>query len=258
MNSQDYFNWLQKFEKRTTSDDTFTPPAVYDVVLNYVDKHIIKLDGLTVVRPFYPDGDYQQEAKSYDDKTIVIDNPPFSIIGKIAKFYHEKGVKFFLFAPALTTFQSLRSLPISVVACGGMVTYDNGAKVNTSFITNLLDVRVKTAPELCQALMTIEKASKRVLPIYQYPPNVLMVSDLTKLAKAGVNYEVGFNDSVFIAGLDEQKQHGKKLFGSGLLISHAKAKELSDIQIKTQKDMIYWQLSDNEKAIVEKLGQKND
>lgn len=77
MNSDEYYKWLQKFKKRSTSDDTFTPPLVYDVVLDYVDKHILSLDSLKIKRPFYPDGDYQAHAQNYDENTVVIDNPPF-------------------------------------------------------------------------------------------------------------------------------------------------------------------------------------
>lgn len=35
---------------------------------------------------------------------MVIDNPPFSIISKIVRFYHKNEIPFFLFAPALTLF----------------------------------------------------------------------------------------------------------------------------------------------------------
>ena len=91
MTSEEYYNWLSKFEAKKTTDDCYTPPGVYDAVIEYVDKEVISLNGLNVVRPFYPGGDYQKDAQSYDDKTIVIDNPPFSIITPICKFYQENN-----------------------------------------------------------------------------------------------------------------------------------------------------------------------
>ena len=40
----------------------------------------------------------------YPENSVVVDNPPFSIISKIIRFYNERGIKYFLFAPHLTLF----------------------------------------------------------------------------------------------------------------------------------------------------------
>lgn len=250
MNSNEYYNWLQKFEKRSTSDDTFTPPAVYDVVLDYVNKHILNLDGLTVVRPFYPNGDYQAHAQNYHENTVVIDNPPFSLLAKIIDFYSTNSIKFFLFAPALTVFNSMRNRDYTAIIAPAKITYDNGAVVDTCFITNLLgDVRAITAPKLYNALKALEQ-QKPTLPKYQYPPNVLMVNDLNKLCRAGIEFGVGFDESVFISQLDSQKEHKKTLFGGGLLISDNKAKELQVKELQVKNNLITWQISDREREII--------
>lgn len=227
MNSQEYYNWLNKFEKRTTSDDTFTPPAVYDVVLDYVNQHILNLDDLTVERPFYPDGDYQAHAQNYDENTVVIDNPPFSILSKIIDFYLQNNIKFFLFAPAMTVFSPMRNLNYTAIIAPSKITYDNGAVVGTAFVSNLCgDVRAMTAPTLYNALTALEKQKPTpTLPKYQYPPNVLMTNNLQKLCRAGIEFSVSADESVFISQLDSQKSHKKGLFGGGLLISDNKAKE---------------------------------
>ncbi|WP_432481605.1 hypothetical protein [Moraxella sp. ZY200743] len=254
MNSNEYYNWLQRFEKRTTSDDTFTPPAVYDVVLDYVNEHILNLDGLIVERPFYPNGDYQAAAKNYDENTVVIDNPPFSILSKIIDFYIKNNIKFFLFAPALTVFSPMQNCDYTAIIAPSKITYDNGAAVDTCFVTNLLgDVRVMTAPVLYNALSSLEK-EKPKLPKYQYPPNVLMVNNLNKLCKAGVEFSVSANESVFIRKLESQKEHKKTLFGGGLLISNDKAKELQAKELQAKDNQIVWQLSDREQEIVQNLG----
>ncbi|UZA04514.1 hypothetical protein LP092_07265 [Moraxella bovis] len=263
MNSKEYYDWLQKFEKRNTSDDTFTPPAVYDVVLEYVNEHILHLDDLTIERPFYPDGDYQAAAKNYDENTVVIDNPPFSILSKIIDFYIKNNVKFFLFAPALTVFNSMRNCDCTAIIAPSKITYDNGAVVNTCFVTNLCgDVRAMTAPKLYNALQALEQ-QKPTLSKYQYSPNVLMVNNLNKLCKAGIEFSVSANESVFIRKLDSQKEHKKELFGGGLLISDNKAKELQAKELQTKElqaknNLINWELSDRERAIVGSLGVNND
>lgn len=84
---------------------------------------------MTVVRPFYPGGDY--ESLVYPDNCVVIDNPPFSIVSQIVRFYLKRGIKFFLFAPHLTLFSA--DLDCTRIVCGAAIVYENGAKVNTSF-----------------------------------------------------------------------------------------------------------------------------
>ena len=254
MNSKEYYDWLQKFEKRNTSDDTFTPPAVYDIVLDYVNQHILNLDDLTAERPFYPDGDYQAHAQNYDENTVVIDNPPFSILSKIIDFYLQNNIKFFLFAPALTVFSPMRNLNYTAIIAPSKITYDNGAVVDTAFVSNLCgDVRVMTAPTLYNALKALEQ-QKPTLPKYQYPPNVLMVNNLNKLCRAGIEFSVSANESFFISQLDSQKSHKKGLFGGGLLVSDDKAKELQAKELQAKNNSINWELSDAECAIVESLG----
>lgn len=253
MNSKEYYDWLQKFEKRNTSDDTFTPPLVYDIVLDYVNQHILNLDGLMIERPFYPDGDYQTHAQNYDENTVVIDNPPFSILAKIIDFYIANNIKFFLFAPALTVLNSMINKSCTAIIAPASITYDNGAVVDTCFVTNLCgDVRAMTAPKLYNALNALEQ-QKPTLPKYQYPSNVLMVNDLKKLCKAGIEFSVSANESVFIGQLDNQKPHKKSLFGGGLLINNGKAKEMQEKLSQIKKECFVWELSERELALVDGL-----
>lgn len=70
----DYEGFVEKFKPKKTTDDCYTPPAVYDYVLQYVADHC-DIDGMTVVRPFYPGGDY--ESLVYPDNCVVIDTRPF-------------------------------------------------------------------------------------------------------------------------------------------------------------------------------------
>ena len=72
---------------------------------------------MTVVRPFYPGGDY--ESLVYPDNCVVIDNPPFSIVSQIVRFYLKRGIKFFLFAPYLTLFSA--DLDCTRIVCGAAI-----------------------------------------------------------------------------------------------------------------------------------------
>ncbi|MBR2883052.1 MAG: hypothetical protein IKB96_12085, partial [Prevotella sp.] len=101
--SEEYKQFVEKFKPKKTTDDCYTPDNVYAAVLDWVvDEYGIDRD--KVIRPFYPNGDYERE--EYPKGWTVVDNPPFSIISKIVKFYNRHGVKYFLFAPCLTNFQT--------------------------------------------------------------------------------------------------------------------------------------------------------
>ena len=110
----DYESFVAKFQnKEKTTDDTYTPPDVYDAVLAYV-RSIYPMEGKEILRPFYPGGDY--ERAEYPDNGVVIDNPPFSMFTKICRFYSERKIPFFLFGPGLTIFSCLKYCSVVVVA----------------------------------------------------------------------------------------------------------------------------------------------
>ena len=141
----DYESFVAKFQnKEKTTDDTYTPPEVYDAVLAYV-RSIYPMEGKEILRPFYPGGDY--EHAEYPEDGVVIDNPPFSMFTKICKFYSERRIPFFLFGPGLTIFSCLKYCSAVVVA--SQIRFHNGAVVKCNFATNLLgDVLVTISPEL--------------------------------------------------------------------------------------------------------------
>lgn len=91
----DYEGFVDKFKQRVTTDDCFTPPEVYEAVAGYVSERfgVARSD---MVRPFYPGGDF--EGFDYPPGCCVVDNPPFSILMRIKRFYVGRGIRFFLFA----------------------------------------------------------------------------------------------------------------------------------------------------------------
>ena len=252
--SKEYEAFVEKFKPKKTTDDCYTPPNVYEEVLNYV-RETCNIKGLEVIRPFYPGGDY--EKVTYTKQTVVVDNPPFSIISQIIRFYNEKGVKYFLFAPHLTLFATNQKYTAIVTIAD--ITYENGAKVKTSFVTNMLgDYKIIGAPDLKKRIETIQKKERVSLPKYKYPENVVTVSRIASLVEKGVSIKIKEKDLAFCRGLESQRKYKKAIFGSGYLTTHAvaaeiKAAEIKAAEIKAAVDVIEWELSEHEKEIIDAL-----
>lgn len=261
---EEYQAFLAKFEAAKTTDDCYTPELIYEAVAKWVeDEYGVKRDNF--VRPFYPGGDYQND--KYPKGSIVVDNPPFSILAEIITFYKEKGVRFFLFAPALTLFSSSSSctcLPLNV-----NVIYDNGANVCTSFITNLEDegVRLRSAPTLYAAIFEANKENtkqqKKELPKYTYPPHLITPSFVGLLSRYGIDFRVPVNESERVGQLDSQKESGKVIFGKAYIISdrlkeeREKADRLKAEREKAEREKAErWELSERERVIIQRLNNK--
>ena len=216
--NDEYNEWLDKFEVKKTTDDCYTPELVYDAIADFVAKEY-KVERASFVRPFYPGGDYQNER--YAKGAVVVDNPPFSILAEILRFYAEKGIRFFLFAPSLTLF-SCAELDLCYIAADGDITYENGATVNTSFITNLDDrYMIRTAPALTEAICEANKVNRAEItkPInlkYKYPPEVITAAMVGNWARVGVDFRIPKKSGVRIAALDAQKQFDKAIDGGGV------------------------------------------
>lgn len=223
-------------------------------MLAYVGE-IYPLEGCKVERPFYPGGDYEAEIEKYDERTVVVDNPPFSILAKIARNYIANGVKFFLFAPQLTSL-NFGIMPVSVLTTDANVIYENGANVNTAFITNLFpEPIISTCPRLRSMIVDAQASiEKKTLPKYDYPRNVLNIARISRIASQGVDFTIRRNDCAFIRALDSQRKKGKVIFGSGFLISDDKAKEMSEALEEAREPVTVWELSEGEIEIIKQLG----
>ena len=232
--NEEYNSFVEKFEEKKTTDDCYTPDEVYEAVADFVADEY-KIDKKNFVRPFYPGGDYQKFR--YPKGCVVVDNPPFSILAEIQRFYCENNIKFFLFAPALTIFSS--RLDVCAICVGVSVIYENGANVSTSFVTNLENVRFKSCPRLYNAVFEANKINVKKqhkhLPKYQYPPNVTTAAMLNNLSLRGVEFEGARDEVAFVRELDEQKEYGKAIFGNGFLISDRKAQAQAQAKAQAQE-----------------------
>lgn len=249
-----YEEFVEKFKAKKTTDDCYTPEAVYDVIRDYVVEKY-GLHGRLVVRPFWPGGDY--ENFSYPENCVVVDNPPFSILARILDFYAEKKIEFFLFAPQLTMMSSAGSR-CNMVITGNQIVYENKAVVATSFVTSLGEFKIDVDSELYRKIQDVVEADNKKMKRlkYSYPDDVLTTTTIQKLAGRGVDLRIKEEDCFFIRALDDQKRMKKTLYGAGFLLSEKATAEKKAAEKKAaeKNKTIEWKLSDREKEIIEQLG----
>lgn len=270
----DYEGFVDKFKPKKTTDDCYTPDDVYALVLDYVGEKI-DLEGRQIIRPFYPGGDY--ESIQYPTGCIVIDNPPFSIITKICKFYISRGIDFFLFAPHLTLFGV--NVDCTKLVVFADIIYENGANVKTSFLTNIFTAGVIGDADLHQRFKRLNQSKKHnlpKLPKYIYPANVLTVSMVSWIVQRGISVRFDKEHLSHCSALESQKAMKKAIYGNGFLISDkaaadkaaaekaaaenepaekaAAAAERAAAEKAAAENAIVWELSKKELEIIHSLG----
>ena len=199
---------------------------------------------------------------------------------EILKFYTERKIKFFLFAPTLTLFTG-RGLDICYLPTGVGITYENGASVNTSFITNLEKHRIKTVPRLYEKLYEANKENLKDVRVqhlrYEFPESVVTAAGLSRLSVHGVELTIDADECFRISELDAMKEAGKAIFGGGYLLSqkasirnreaiqerlkNTEKKERERLQqaienkgvIVSEGGTVVWQLSQREKDLMATL-----
>lgn len=259
---EDYDGFVEKFNPKNTTDDCYTPPEVYDAILGWLRENV-DIEGREIVRPFYPGGDF--ERFEYPEGCVVVDNPPFSIISKICRWYMAHKIDFFLFAPHLTLFSTRNIEWTCIVTCAPVI-YENGANVNTDFVSNLFgDIRIMTAPKLrrriVEACKQYHKQNCKQVPKYRYPYNVTSAALLGKIAPY-VDFVIRSSECRFISRLDSQIG-GAGIFGGGVLLSNAKAAEKAAAakaaeKAAAERESIVWELSNRERRIIDELSKSDE
>ena len=204
--NETYDEFVNKFKPKLTTDDCYTPPKIYSVVLEWVKKYY----GVNerIIRPFNPNDDY----KKYDySNAVVVDNPPFSILAEIIDYYLDNNIKFFLFAPCLTCFNYLaKNRKICILPIHAPITYENGARIVTGFVTNLENNAININSELYKLINNFNdcKTRRKVKHSYDY----ICVGNCNKLAKCGVDFKIkSFKEHV-------RKKDNYEIFGGGVLL----------------------------------------
>ena len=244
--SNTYEEFVDKFKPKKTTDDCYTPDVIYKAVKDWAIKEM-NWGGRTIVRPFWPGGNF--ENYDYPEGCVVIDNPPFSIVSKVVKFYEDHRIDYFLFAPHLTCL-SIRTAQ-SHICVGVPVTYENGALVNTSFVSSKGPL-IRSAPGLYRILDEANAANIKAKkgppkPVYTYPDNVMTSSTVALFSKYGIEYREDIG--VFVRAMDAQREAGKGIFGSGYIVPEEAARKAQEAARKAQEEKAWrWELSTRELA----------
>lgn len=226
------------------------PPEIYDTVAKYVADYY-HVNSADFVRPFWPGGDYANY--DYPKNAIVVDNPPFSILGKILDFYLEREIRFFLFCPTTNGRAPMLRNGVCKVLTDAKLVYENGVWVSTSFCTNMDDCKLRTDPQLWQALM---KHSYHKPKKYIYPDHVVSSGGLVQMSKYS-ELKIWPDECQYISNLDEMRQMKKSLFGGGLLVNDNAATRVREAKEKCPSEEIEWHLSEREWKLVDELNQKS-
>lgn len=220
--SRDYATFVKKFEesKAHTTDDCLTPPELYDAVLSWCMERYRIPETARIVRPFYPGGDY--EALAYEPGDVVIDNPPFSIMSRIVRFYEEKGVPFVLFCQGQTAASATRLRPgLTIVLTGASPVYANGATVMLALVTNLSpETRVELAATLARRIRALYPYPKEIKS-HKFPPGITNSARLGTMAKF-LDYRV--READYIDRVD-----GYHPFGGGICMDPEELERLADM-----------------------------
>lgn len=168
-----------------------------------------------------------------------------------------------MFAPTLTALSSAKTaMRMNHVICGCDIVYENGACVHTSFVTSYgYPTILESYPELTglvnRKMAELLPKSKKQLPKYEYPDEVVTAAMLGKYSKYGIYFSVSADEAVQIPEMDAQRVTGKTIYGGGLLLSteaaarKAKARKAAAERVVAAPTI--WQLSEREKEIVRKL-----
>lgn len=260
---ESYEDFTEKFKHKMTTDDCYTPEPVYEAVKRWAVREY-GIDESSIVRQFYPGGDY--EHYDYPKGCVVLDNPPFSKLKTIIKFYDEREIDYFLFAPTLTILSTIANTGAGAIISAIKVKYENGATVNTSFVSNMESALVRSAPVLRNEIERAQREQKgRKTPAkrpdgqrYEYPEEILRSMDIEAYSKAQIDFRVPRDDGMIIWRLDEQRAAGKELFGRGVLLSQKghKARVAADARLSEARKVIRWELSERERKIIDEMSRK--
>ena len=224
---------------------------MYNCVRDYFLEQFPDWKGRKIVRPFCPGGDF--ERFDYPDSCVVIDNPPFSILAKIVRWYIDHDIQFALFAPHLTCV--VRYADITYYIANAKITYENGAVVSTSFATNHeSEYRIVDAYELDRRIKEAQGKTLGRKCVLSHSKNIITPALAGKFLGSGAlnirKDECAFTD----------KEGNRKLFGAGFLISDRKAEELAEARLKNDltdsRKVIEIPLNGEQRAIVERLNEK--
>ena len=247
-----YDEFTDKFKQKLTTDDCYTPPSVYDAVLKFAGT-ITDLKGRKVVRPFYPGGNYENLAQ-YPKNSVVIDNPPFSILSSIIRFFCEHDIPFLIFAPSLTLF-SAHDCDVTYIVANAPVVYENGAVVSTGFITNLIpDLRIWCCPEIREQVIAAQPSEDKTKQGFVYPDNIVTSAVLGRLVAHSTELKIRKVSCEHIRTSDSAEEQGRSIYGGGYILSDRATAERAAAERAAATRL---NISAREREIIERLNEQD-
>lgn len=246
----DYNAFLERHTKNTAgknTDELYTPPAVYEAVLEWVKTNCPSIHGKRIMRPFRPGGDYK--AEDYTG-AVVVDNPPFFIEHFITRWYVDNCVPFFLFAPAITLFRGSSILDkLTYVAVNASVEYTHNEEVHavipTSFITNMPEFaayQLIAAPELHTAIMQAQDNPKNIAKPKktEYHPNLVTSYRFSTLAQVGIPMRVLREETLWWCK-NVIKHGGLDIYGGAFVVSDRVAAAVKEAIARKERPIKYYE-----------------
>lgn len=198
-------------------DEYYTYDNVYNAIKNWcINKY--HLQGYKIIRPFYQSNDYKNF--DYSGKVIVIDNPPFSCLGEIIRYYKQNKIHYFLFAPHLSLFSGSHK---GYIATNNEILYKNGRKIRTSFVTDLIKSTLRTEPELREI---IEKENSKNIQVKEtaLPYDYISASLLSPLV---CSHKIESFSNEYLHHSSTSKY---KFFGSAYKLEPEVAKQIRELR----------------------------
>lgn len=219
----DYDGFVDKFKIKKTTDDCYTPVPLYNAVRDWCVKKF-GLQDAPIVRPFFPGGDYKNF--DYPDNCVVIDNPPFSIFSEIVRFYDARGIRYLLFGPHLTI-AGMSGFSDTAILCNYNATYENGAKVSTSFVTNMMPgVLFHYDADLYAAIVAADEEftsiNKKKNDVLNLPDSIVSSARLGKYCGGSRSWSIMHDQARSINKVAMEKDGivvTKEIFGGGYIIN---------------------------------------
>ena len=242
--NETYEEFVSKHKTKKTTDDCYTPPDVYEAVKAFFMKEFGIPEDAVIERPFYPGGDYK--SYQYTEKSVVIDNPPFSIMKDIVSFYDSSGIPYVLFCPSLTLPTYTKG---GLLITSEYITYENGAKVAASFVHSFRRA-IETSGELSRILReTGNKSKKKKKRRYSRQQNIITAGDFLYIARAGIDARID-------CWVRKHSIGGHNLYGGALIVSNSTARYMQQKKqeaTEAKEPTIYITPNNEEIAISERL-----
>ena len=127
---------------------------------------------------------------------------------------------------------------VTYIGVSCTITYENGANVNTAFVTNMMgDIICTTAPDLHESVKKANddnlKQNKKTVRNLSFPDCVLRATTLHTMSRAGVDFCIKRGQGCVVGQTCESKNSE---FGNSILLSDtATAKKLTAEKLTAEK-----------------------